>query len=123
MAPSSKRLRQANGPRRPQYLSSTDADRAVMMILALAAEVSALRDRLDTHEQLAAAGTLPVPAAVEAYEAAPAVEAARAAARRALIERVTRVLLETDVERKPYGEPQDHPKGDPKDDPTDLPTA
>jgi hypothetical protein len=92
-----KRRRQANGPRRPQYLSSTDADRAVMMILALATEVSALRDRIDTHERLAAGGKSPVPEAVEAYEACEAVEAARAAARGSFIDRLSRVLLESDA--------------------------
>jgi predicted ATPase with chaperone activity len=113
MAPSIKRRRHANGPRRPRYLSSTDADRAVMMILALASEISALRDRLDTHEQLAAAGKMADRAAVEAYESSEAVEAARAAARRTLIERVTRVLLETEMERNT----------EPDGDPTDVPTA
>jgi hypothetical protein len=70
-----------------------------MMILALATEVSALRERLDTHEQLAAAGRLPEAAAVEAFTPDEAVEAARAAARRSLIERITRVLLEPDSPR------------------------
>jgi hypothetical protein len=70
-----------------------------MMILALATEVSALRERLDTHERLAEAGRPPVPAAVESYAAGETVEAARAAARRSLIERITRVLLEPDSPR------------------------
>jgi hypothetical protein len=89
-----KRRRYANGPPRPQYLSSSDADRAVMMVLALAAEVSALRERLDTHERLAEAGMAATPAQIEAYQAPEAVEAARAQSRRALIDRVTRVLIE-----------------------------
>ncbi len=70
-----------------------------MMILALATEVSALRERLDTHEQLAAGGRLPEPRAVEAYAPGEDVETARAAARRSLIERITRVLLEPDSPR------------------------
>jgi hypothetical protein len=70
-----------------------------MMILALATEVSALRERLDTHERLAAAGRLPEPAAVEAHVPDGDVEAARSAARRSLIERITRVLLEPDSPR------------------------
>jgi hypothetical protein len=65
-----------------------------MMILALAAEVSALRERLDTHEQLAAGGRQPTPDATEGYRPTEAVEAVRAAARRELIDRITRVLLE-----------------------------
>ncbi len=99
MASEPKRRRFANGPPRPKYLSAVDADRAVMMILALATEVSALRERLDTHEQLAAGGRLPEPAAVETYTPGADVEAARAAARRSLIERITRVLLEPDSPR------------------------
>ena len=93
MAAGNKRRRFANGPRRPKYLASVDADRAVMMILALAADVSALRERLDTHERLAAAERLPAPDAVERYAPTEAVAAARAAARRAMSDRVTRVLL------------------------------
>jgi uncharacterized protein (DUF2126 family) len=70
-----------------------------MMILALAAEVSALRERLDSHERLAAAGRLPEPDSVEAYAPSEAVEAERAATRRAMIDRVTRVLLEPESVR------------------------
>jgi len=70
-----------------------------MMILALASEVSALRERLDTHERLAAGGRPPVPSAVETYAPDEAVAASRAAARRSLIERITRVLLEPDAPR------------------------
>jgi hypothetical protein len=89
-----KRRRYANGPPRPQYLSQADADRAVMMVLALAAEVSALRERLDTHERLAD-GALPATlAAVESYQTPEPVEAQRADARRALIDRIARVLIE-----------------------------
>jgi len=99
MASSVKRRRFANGPPRPKYLTGVDADRAVMMILALAAEVSALRERLDTHERLAAEGQPARPDAVEAYAPTEGVETARAAARRSLIDRVTRVLLEPDSVR------------------------
>jgi hypothetical protein len=88
-----KRRRYANGPPRPQYLSKADADRAAMMVLALAAEVSALRERLDTHERLAEGALPPTPAAVESYQAPEPVEALRADERRALIDRVTRVLI------------------------------
>jgi len=66
-----------------------------MMLLALAAEVSALRERLDTHERLAEEKQPPTTASVEAYAPTEAVEAARASARRSLIDRMTRVLLET----------------------------
>ena len=110
MASAPKRRRFANGPPRPKYLSDADADRAVMMILALATEVSALRERLDTHERLAAGARLPEPAAVEAYAPDADVEAARAASRRSLIERITRVLLEPEAPRvraATAGEPEE----------------
>jgi hypothetical protein len=79
-----------------------------MMILALAAEVSALRERLDTLERLAAAAQWPAPDAVERHAPTEEVEATRAAARRALIDRVTRVLLEPDPVRvRAAGESQE----------------
>jgi len=89
-----KRLRFANGPRRPQYLSNRDADSLVLMVLTLSAEVAALRDRLDTHERLADDARLPSIDSVETFEPTEDVESARAIARRGLIERVTRPLLE-----------------------------
>lgn len=76
-----------------------------MMILSLAAEVSALRDRLDTHERLAAAGKVATPAAVEAYQPAVEVEASRSAARRTMIESLTRVLLEPEAQRRTAAAP------------------
>jgi hypothetical protein len=82
-----------------------------MMILALAAEVSALRERLDTHERLAATGVLPAPDSVESFVAVDDVAAARAAARRSMIDRVTRVLLEPESPRvRAAGE--SHPAGE-----------
>jgi hypothetical protein len=108
VAEHSKRRRKATGPRRPQYLASPDADRAVMMLLALATEVSALHERLDTHERLAALGQPPLPAAIDAYEPPADVEAARAAARRSLIDRIARVLLEPTLKRQTAA-PRDPP--------------
>ncbi len=96
MASDIKRRRFAHGPPRPKYLGSADADKAVMMMLALAAEVSALRERVDTHERLAEGNHLPATPSVEAYVPTEAVAAARASARRSMIDRITRVLLETE---------------------------
>jgi len=109
MASGIKRRRFANGPPRPKYLAAGDADKAVMMILALAAEVSALRDRLDTHERLADGNQLPATPSVEAYVPTEAVEAARASTRRSLIDRITRVLLETESRPRRGGAPPDEP--------------
>ncbi len=120
MAARIKRLRKANGPRRPQYLASPDADRAVMMLLALAAEVSALRERLDTHERLAERSQPPLPAAIEAYEPPAEVETARAAARRSLIDRIARVLTEPETARQ-MAAASDAPADEPADAPADAP--
>jgi hypothetical protein len=89
-----KRRRFAKGPPRPQYLESRSDDRLVMMILSLSAEVAALRERLDTHEKLADAATLPSGAAVEAFVPDAQNEETRARLRQTLIERVTRPLLD-----------------------------
>jgi hypothetical protein len=105
-----KRRRFANGPPRPKYLAGGDADKAVMMILALAAEVSSLRDRLDTHERLADGNLLPATPSVEAYAPTEAVEAARASTRRSLIDRITRVLLETESRQRQGVTPPDEPQ-------------
>jgi uncharacterized membrane protein YccC len=87
-------LRVARGPKRPIYLGDPDLDRVMMMLTALAGEVSALRDRIDTHEQLALAGQVGTAAAVEAYAPTPEVTQRRADARAAMLNRVYRVLLE-----------------------------
>jgi hypothetical protein len=105
--PPAKRRRYANGPARPKYLDSRGADRAVMMILALTAEVSALRDRLDTHQRLADAGKPASTEAVESYQAPDAVDADRAAARLSLIDRVTRALIDPATPRKTHDDPPD----------------
>ncbi len=99
-----KRKRYANGPARPRYLSSADADRAIMMILTLSAEVSALRERLDTHERLAAAQIPAAQIAVDGYQPSEPIEAERARARRALIERLTRVLVDPATGRSGHTE-------------------
>ncbi|GEM_PF-2753507 len=110
MASDIKRRRFANGPARPKYLGSADADKAVMMVLALAAEVSALRERLDTHERLADGEQLPATPSVEAYVPTEAVEATRASARHSLIDRITRVLLETEAPQRRAVTPPDEPQ-------------
>lgn len=84
----------ARGPKRPVYLGDPDLDRVMMMLTALAGEVSALRDRIDTHERLALAGQVATAAAVEAYAGASEVSEHRATARAAMLNRVFRVLFE-----------------------------
>ncbi|MEM1019669.1 MAG: hypothetical protein AAGJ09_04165 [Pseudomonadota bacterium] len=54
--------------REPNFTAQPGNDQLMEMVLALAAEVSVLRDRLDAHERLADAGQAPTPTAVDAYE-------------------------------------------------------
>ena len=88
------RKRVAIGPPRPQYLDSRDADKLMIMMLALAAEVSAMRDRLDTHEALAEKHVAPIADSVEAYELPATRRAQRETRRVAMLHRVLRVLTE-----------------------------
>lgn len=67
------------------------------MLAALMGEVSALRDRLDTHEALAEAETVATMEAVEAFELSAERRTQREARRDAMLSRVLRVLYE-DVE-------------------------
>jgi hypothetical protein len=87
------RPRRARGRDRPTYLSP-DLDRVTMMMISLITEVSALRDRLDTHEALAESGAVATLAAVESYELNDARRAAREASRDAMLSRVFRVIYE-----------------------------
>ncbi len=88
------RKRVAKGPPRPQYLESPDVDKVVIMLLALAAEVSALRDRVDTHEALADEGSAPTRAAVEGHALPVERQGEREIRRQAMLRRVLRVLTE-----------------------------
>lgn len=62
------------------------------IVTALAAEVAALRDRLDTHERLASKGVLPAGDAVEDYRPDEEADAERDAVRAAYIKRVYRAV-------------------------------
>jgi hypothetical protein len=85
----SARPRKAIGPDRPVYFDHTDVDRVMAVVLALASEVAALRERLDTQERLGAGV-----AAVEAYVPDAEALAAREAWRNAYIRRLFRVVTE-----------------------------
>lgn len=88
------RRRFARGQSRPTYLQSADVDAVMMMLVALMSEVSALRDRLDTHEALAEAGTVATGEAVEDYELTRERHAEREERRHAMLKRVLRVITE-----------------------------
>jgi hypothetical protein len=85
------RQRFAKG-RRPYFMKDPDVDRLLAIAAALAAEVSLVRDRLDTAERLAEQGLFATPANIEAYEPTPEVQAARERLRAAMLERVFRIL-------------------------------
>jgi len=95
-------MRAARGPKRPDYMGNPDLDRFMMMFTALMSDVSALRDRLDTHEQLAIEGKVATPDAIEAFEASPEDVARRSALRDAFLKRIFRVVFE-DLERAERG--------------------
>ncbi len=88
----STRPRKAVGPDRPAYFTHGDLDRVMGILLALISEVASIRDRLDTHERIAATG-----AAVEAYVPDELAAGEREAWRSAYIRRLFRVITE-DVE-------------------------
>jgi len=88
------RRRWARGQPRPKYLEPEDIDRMMVMFVALMSEVSALRDRLDTHEAVAELGGAATTAAIEAWEMTPERHVARAANREAMLKRVFRAITE-----------------------------
>jgi len=88
------RRRFARGQSRPAYLQPTDVDAVMMMLVALMSEVSALRDRIDTHEALAEAGTVGTRDAIDAYKIDRDRHAEREMEREKMLKRVLRVITE-----------------------------
>lgn len=88
-----RRARFAKGPR-PFFLKDPDVDRLLAVVTALTAELSVVRERLDTVERLAEQGLPATPANIEAYHLGPDVEQAREATRAAMLERVFRILAQ-----------------------------
>jgi hypothetical protein len=91
---SAPRKRVAKGPKRPQYFQSVEQDKFMFMFNALLSEVSAIRERLDTHEALAAQGRSVSAAEVDAFKLSDDQQQVRSLARDAMLRRVFRVLLE-----------------------------
>jgi hypothetical protein len=77
--------------RRPFFFDDPNTDKLLAMVLALAGEVSLLRDRLDTHERLAREGLPGTPENIEAYAFTESQEDERATQRAASIDRVLRI--------------------------------
>ena len=88
------RKRFARGPKRPQYLANAELDKFMMMLNALVIEVSVVRERLDTHEALAAEGKVATEANIEAFRVDADRQAARERRREAMLRRIYRVVLE-----------------------------
>jgi hypothetical protein len=86
--------------RRPKFLDDPDTDRLLAMVMALTGELAVLRERLDSHERLAAAGQVATPEAIEAFEPGLPLEESRNAWRTAMLQRVFRSIrsAESDTE-------------------------
>lgn len=87
--------RHARG-KRPQFYEPQGLDQAMSMILVLASEFSALRDRLDTVERVARDGGLAE--AIEAYVPAQDVLELREKRRQAFLERLYYLALKDAAE-------------------------
>ena len=88
------RQRVAKG-RRPFFMNNPESDQLLAMVTALVGEVSVLKDRLDTHERLAATGKVATPAEIEAFTPDEAIEDQREASRIAMLQRVFRIIAAT----------------------------
>ncbi len=80
--------------KRPVYLDDPQSDKLLAIVMALAGEVSVLRDRLDTLERLAQAKGLVSIEEIEAYQPDDGVVQERERWRRDYIARVLRVVQE-----------------------------
>ncbi len=93
-------IRKAKG-KRPTFFNDPQIDTVMGIVMALAGEVSVLRERLDTVERLAAAKGLFTPHDIESYRPDEVVLTERERWRAEYIERVLRIvhqeLEETDT--------------------------
>lgn len=78
--------------KRPAFHEQASIDRLIAMVMALASEVSVLRDRLDTVEALGTQAGWLGPDAVDAYVPGQPEREAREARREAYLRRVTHIL-------------------------------
>lgn len=89
--PKVKRIRTAKG-RRPYFFDDPNIDKLLAMIMALAGEVSVIRERLDTHERLAQKKKWASHQAIEDYKPDDITEAFRAQWRADYIARILRIV-------------------------------
>lgn len=94
--------RKAKG-RRPVYADDPAVDKLLAIVMALAGEVSTLRERLDTVERLCSAKGLFSAAEVETFPLDEQAMAEREALRAAYLNRLLRIVSE-EVEAEARGE-------------------
>lgn len=83
--------RRAKGAQ-PHFFDDPNIDRLLTMFMNMAAEISVLRDRVDTHERVAAAKGAYSPADIEAYDPPDDVRAAREAWRNTFLDRLLKTM-------------------------------
>lgn len=91
--------RKAKG-KRPSFFENPEVDRVLAIVMAVAGELSVLRDRMDTVERLLDERGVLARADIEAFRPSEAVEEQRQAWRSEYLERVLRVVhheLESDA--------------------------
>ena len=102
-------LKRARGPR-PTYFDDPQIDRLLSIVLALAEEVSVMRERLDTIERLAEEKGGITRAEIESFRPDERVDAEREAMREAFLERVLRTMFEEAAALEPRGNAEDYEK-------------
>ncbi len=99
--------------RKPIFFDNPGVDKLVAITMALAAEVSTLRDRIDTHERMADKGLLPTAHGVENETVSDDVAKQRQEKRDAFVERIFRAVtdelerLETATDKQSYSQIMD----------------
>ena len=83
--------RKAKG-KRPVYFDDPENDKLLAIVMALAGEVSVLRDRLDTVERIATSRGVLLPGEIDSYAPGEAVLDERDARRAEYLERLLRIV-------------------------------
>ena len=76
----------------PHFFDDPNIDRLLTMMMNMAAEISVLRDRLDTHERVAEAKGAYTSADLEAFEPSDAIRAARDQWRNKFLDRLLKTM-------------------------------
>ena len=84
--------------KRPYFLNDPASDKLLAMITALVGEFSVLKDRIDTHERLAAEGKVATPENIENFILTDDIEAKRDISRQEILDRVYRIIKNQNLE-------------------------